>query len=72
MVARDSSFYDDHFRRVEKHRVPPRDSLYYPLWRAVFARADENSIIERYGPLLQVKTIEVVPHYPDEKIKFNV
>lgn len=33
---------------------------------------DENSIIERYSSLLHVKTIEIVPHYPDGKVKFNV
>lgn len=44
-----SSFYDDRFSRLDKYLVPPRESPYFLLWRAVLDKIKPNSSILDVG-----------------------
>ncbi len=47
--VKNSSFYDDRFSKVDKYLVSPRDSPYYPLWRAVLDNLEPRCSILDVG-----------------------
>lgn len=47
--VKSSSFYNDRFKNIDKYLVPPRDSTYYPLWRAVLDKLNSRCSILDVG-----------------------